>query len=110
MFLAMANAFFQESAQTQMSPIATIVPFVVIFGVFYLLLIRPQMKQQKEQRKLIDNLKKGDKVITSGGVWGEIDSVEPRFVRLKINEKNKIVVTRSAISGYQPSSAEPDSK
>ncbi len=110
MFLAMAGAFFQDGAQTQMSPIATIVPFVVIFGVFYLLLIRPQIKQQKEQRKLIENIKKGDKVITSGGIWGEIDSVEPRVVRLKINDKNKIVVTRSAISGYQPSSTEPESK
>ncbi len=84
----------------------TWVPLIFMLGVFYLILLRPQMKQQKEHQRLIDNIKKGDRVITSGGIWGEVDSVETQFVRLRIAEKTKIVVSRSNIAGFQPKSAE----
>ncbi len=84
----------------------TVVPILFMLVVFYFILLRPQMKQQKEHQRLIDNIKKGDRIITSGGIWGEIDSVEPTFVRLRIGEKMKIVVSRSNIAGFQPKSAE----
>lgn len=84
----------------------TWVPLIVMLGVFYLILLRPQMKQQREHQRLIDNIKKGDRVITSGGIWGEVDSVEAQFVRLRIAEKTKVVVSRSNIAGFQPKSAE----
>ena len=86
------------------------VPFLAMIALMYFLLIKPQMKQEKDHRKMIDNLKKGDKVITKGGIWGEIDSVEPQFFRLKVNEKNKIVVSRSAVSGVQPMAGKEESK
>ena len=70
--------------------------------IFYFILLRPQIKQQKEHQNLVSNIKKGDKVITNGGIWGEVDNVETSVVRLKISDKTKIVVTRSAISGFQP--------
>ena len=78
------------------------VPIIFLVLVFYFLLLRPQVQEEKKRKSLIDNLKKGDKVITSGGLWGEIDTVEPHKVRLKLNDKMKIVVSRAAIRGFQP--------
>ncbi len=87
----------------------SLAPILVFFAVFYFLVLRPQLKQQKSHRSMINNLKKGDKVITSGGIWGEIDQVDEKTVRLKISDKNKIMVSRSAISGFQanPEAAAP---
>lgn len=94
--------FYQAEAEGGGPPIwYTLIFYVAIFGILYLLLLRPQMRQQKEQRQLINNLKKGDRVITSGGLWGEIEAVEDRTVRLKLGEKTKVVVSRSAITGMQ---------
>ena len=100
MFLTMTMYFQAENTTGQ--TLFTFFPLVVFFFILYFLVLRPQMKQQKEHRTMIDGLKKGDRVITSGGIWGEIDTVEAHTVRLKVNEKNKIKVTRSAISGLQP--------
>lgn len=100
--MSLALAFFQEGGAEAGPPMwYTLMFYVAIFAILYFLLLRPQMKQQKEQRNLINNLKKGDKVITSGGLWGEIDVVEDRTIRLKLNDKTKVVVSRSAISGFQ---------
>jgi len=100
MYLLQTLAFFQ-SGKTE-SPIwFNMFPFVIMFALMYFFLLRPQMKQQKELRKMIDNLKKGDKIVTNGGIWGEIDSVEPQFFRIKVSEKTKIVVSRSSVTGLQ---------
>lgn len=96
-----AFAFFQQT-QTESPWWFQVLPIVVIILVMYFLLLRPQVQADKKRRELIDNIKKGDKVITNGGIWGEIDTVESDKVKLKIGEKNKIVVSRSAISGFQP--------
>lgn len=102
--MSLAWALLQEGGAEAGSPTPiwyTLLFYVAIFGILYLLLLRPQMRQQKEQRNLINNLKKGDRVITSGGLWGEIDVVEERTVRLKLNDKTKVVISRSAVSGFQ---------
>lgn len=79
---------------------------LILFGgmglIFYFILLRPQMKQQKEHQNLINNLKKGDKVITNGGLWGEVDEVETQTIRLRLNDKTRIRVSRSAVSAFQP--------
>ncbi|MBI5788287.1 MAG: preprotein translocase subunit YajC [Candidatus Schekmanbacteria bacterium] len=77
------------------------VPLILIFVVFYFLLIRPQQKKQKEAREMLDALKKGDKVITSGGIYGEIESIKDNIVSLKIADKVKIDVARNAIQSKQ---------
>lgn len=100
-----AFAFFQQT-KTEAPWWFQMFPIVIIVLVMYFLLLRPQVQQEKKRRELIDNLKKGDKVITSGGVWGEIDTVESDKVKLKIGEKMKIVVSRAAISGFQPKPGE----
>ena len=98
-------AFFQEGGGNflfQMFPI------IVFFILLYFVLLRPQIKQQREHRSMIDNLKKGDKVITNGGIWGEIDTIEPKTARIRVSDKTKITVTRSAISGLQPQAGDKD--
>ncbi len=76
-------------------------PFILIFVVIYFLMLRPQMKQQKEHRKLLENLKKGDKVITSGGIHGTIAGFKDKnsIVLLMVEKNVKLSVNKSAISG-----------
>lgn len=74
-------------------------PIVAIGLVFYFLVIAPANKQRKKQQAMIEALKKGDQVLTTGGIYGTIQGVEPDAVYLKIAENVKVKVARSAISG-----------
>ncbi|MCL1931392.1 MAG: preprotein translocase subunit YajC [Treponema sp.] len=76
----------------------TFLPFVAIIAIFYFLIIRPQNKKQKETQKMLSALKKGDKVVTIGGVHGTIQSVREQSVVLKVDDNTKIEFNRSAIS------------
>ena len=76
-------------------------PFILIFVIFYFLLIRPQTKKAKEHKNMLDNLKKGDKVTTQGGIFGVVDSLDTATVTLKIAENVKIKVSRSAIAALR---------
>jgi preprotein translocase subunit YajC len=84
---------------------AQFLPLVLIFIVFYFLLIRPQQKKAKEHQSYLANLKKGDKVITGGGIHGAITGLTDTVVTLEIAENVRIKVSRSAIAG---SAAEGD--
>ena len=77
------------------------VPLVVIFGIFYFLLIRPARTRQKMVQKMLDALKNGDKVITSGGLLGTVVGLDKGIVQLRIADKVKVDVTRSSIVGLQ---------
>jgi len=77
-------------------------PIIIVFLIFYFLLIRPMQKKQKELREFLRNLKKGDRIITTGGIYGTIIALEDDTVVLKISENTKIRISRSAISGLQP--------
>ncbi len=76
---------------------AGLIPIVIMFVIFYFLLIRPQQKKAKEHRDMISNLKKGNRVITSGGIFGTIVSLDDTTVGLEIADKVKIKVTRANI-------------
>ncbi len=87
------------------------VPLILMFVIFYFLLIRPQQKKAKEHRNMIDNLKKGDRVITSGGIHGTITSLSDTSVSLEIAEKVKIKLARGNIGALLSSNASsPDKK
>ncbi|MDR2601564.1 MAG: preprotein translocase subunit YajC [Spirochaetaceae bacterium] len=73
-------------------------PFVLIIAIFYFLIIRPQNKKQKETQKMLEALKKGDKVVTIGGVYGTIQNVKEKTVVIKVDDDVKIEFLRSAIS------------
>ncbi len=74
-----------------------LVPFIAVAVIFYFLLIRPQQKQMKETKKMLEALKAGDKVITRGGMLGVITSVKEEEVEVEIAKGVKSVFTRSAI-------------
>jgi preprotein translocase subunit YajC len=73
--------------------------FALIFGVFYFLVIMPAKKQQKKKEAMIAALKKGDKVVTTGGIFGTVATVEDHTLLLKISENTKIRISKSAIGG-----------
>jgi len=79
--------------------VANFLPIVAIGLVFYFLVIAPANKQRKKQAEMLSTLKKGDRVLTTGGIYGTIQGVEPDAVTLKIAENVKVKVARSAISG-----------
>lgn len=80
-----------------------LIPMVLVFVLFYFLIIVPQRKRQRAVDDMLNNLKAGDKVVTSGGIYGQIISVreDKRTVQLKIAENVRIEVARTAISGLQ---------
>ena len=78
-----------------------ILPIAAIFLVFYFLVIGPANKQKRKTQQMLTSLKKGDRVVTSGGIYGTIQGVEPDVVYLKIADNVKVKVARSAITGVQ---------
>ncbi len=77
--------------------ILSFAPFILIFFVFYFLIIRPQKKRQQETVLMIEQLKKGDEVVTSGGIIGTISSLKDKRLVLKISENAKIELLKSAV-------------
>lgn len=85
-----------------------LLPLVLMFGVIYLLLIRPASKQRKQHAALLNQLKKDDEVVTNGGIYGRIVGIEDRVVTLEIADKVKIKILRDRIGGrWNPDTAEP---
>ncbi|MBI4566084.1 MAG: preprotein translocase subunit YajC [Planctomycetes bacterium] len=82
---------------------ASIFPFIIIFVLFYFILIRPQRRQQKERERMIATLKKNDRVLTSGGIYGIVDRIKEHELTLKVDEKSdvRLRVARSAIVGLE---------
>lgn len=82
------------------NPILAFAPLIVMFVVFYFLLIRPQQKRQKELGQMIQELKKGDRVVTSGGMIGTIAGIQNDYVILKVGDgETKVEILKSAITG-----------
>ena len=80
------------------NPLVQMVPYLLMFVIFYFVLLAPMRKQQKKQKEMLSALKKGDRVVTSGGIHGTVAQVEDQIVWLKIADTVKIKVNRSAIS------------
>jgi preprotein translocase subunit YajC len=93
-------AFAQTAAAPGEQPnmLMSLVPFIVIFGVMYFLIIRPQSKRQKDHQKFLTEIKRGDEVITASGILGRIDGLTDMFVTLEIAEGVKIKVLRNQIA------------
>ncbi|WP_439185207.1 preprotein translocase subunit YajC [Carboxylicivirga taeanensis] len=79
------------------NPWMSFAPFILIIVVFYFFMIRPQMKRQKELRKYREALKKGDKVITTGGIYGKVAEVKDQFITVEIADGVKVKMDKSAI-------------
>jgi preprotein translocase subunit YajC len=81
------------------SSAGTIGMLVIMFAVFYFMLIRPQQKKQREHQEMLKNLKKGDEVVTTGGIVGRISGLTDAYATLEVQEKVRIKVVRSHITG-----------
>jgi preprotein translocase subunit YajC len=82
----------------------------VLFVVFYMLMIRPQQKQRREQQAMIESIKRGDKVVTIGGIHGRIEGIKDDTVTLKIAEGVKIDVSKPSIARVKERKDEEESK
>ena len=81
------------------SGLIQILPLILIGGIFYFLLIAPERRRRKQLQATVEALKRGDRVLTQGGVYGEVVSTEPNDVILKIADGVKVKVTKAAVSG-----------
>jgi len=82
-----------------------LLPLLLMFLVFYILLIRPQQKRTKQHKEFLNSLKKGDEVITSGGIYGKVTGITENVVTLEVADKVRIKVQRGNVSGMKPKPA-----
>ncbi|MEE4165296.1 MAG: preprotein translocase subunit YajC [Desulfocapsaceae bacterium] len=99
--MATASTAVAADASGAAGGFASFIPLILIFVVFYFLLIRPQQKQAKKHQSYLSELKKGNKVITKGGIFGEITGLTDNVLTLEIAENIRIKVTRDAVAGPQ---------
>jgi preprotein translocase subunit YajC len=88
----------QGGGNTTDSLISTLIMFALIIGIFYFMILRPQQKRQKERQKMLDAVKKGDKVVTAGGLHGTVAGLDEKTVLLQVAENVKMKFDRSAVS------------
>jgi preprotein translocase subunit YajC len=101
MILANFMGFMQGQAASGARPqgnfITALIPFILVFVVFYVLIILPSRKKQKKHQDMVDALKSGDKVVTTGGIYGTVMGVQQDRIELKVSANVKIDVTKNAI-------------
>ncbi len=91
------SLFLQAGGEGSPGMLMQLLPFLLIIVVFYFFMIRPQMKRQKELRKYRENLKKGDKVVTTGGIYGKVTEVKESHVVIEIANDVNIKVDKAGI-------------
>ena len=101
--------YFQAEAG-QPSLIAGLLPFILMLVIFYFLLIRPQQKQQRQRQEMLRNLRKGNRVVTIGGIYGEIVAITDETIKLKVADRVELLMTRNAVSHVLESKTLPDVK
>src|SRR5919109_3024457 len=88
-------------APGQPTPWVTFVPYILILGIFYFLILMPMRRRQKKVQEFQEALKVGDKVVTTSGIYGKITRVNDHSVQMQIADKVQIEIARKAIGGYQ---------
>ena len=78
-----------------------LVPFVLVLAIFYFIILLPMKKKQQKVQQFLDSLKVGDRVITTGGIYGQVTRLGEQSIQLQIADKIRIEVARSAVGGYQ---------
>ena len=102
MSFAMTSVIAQAAPAAAPNPIMTFLPLIGLFVVFYFLMIRPQMKRQKEHRTMLAALSKGDEVVTNGGIAGRVEEVGESFLTVEIAPNVKVRVQKGAVSQVLP--------
>ena len=94
--------FLMAQPGTEANPIATFLPLVLIFVVFYFFIIRPQRKKEDERKKMIEAVKKGDKVITIGGLYGNVTQVDEASLLVQVDTNVKLRIEKTAVARVEP--------
>ena len=79
------------------NPLVSLLPLILIVVVFYFFMIRPQMKKQKELRNFRNNLKQGDKIVTTGGIYGKITAISDQSVTVEVAENVRLKIDKNAV-------------
>jgi preprotein translocase subunit YajC len=100
MFISIAYA--QSAVGGTGGGLMSFLPIVLMFVVLYFLMIRPQMKRQKEQKAMIDALAKGDEVITAGGILGKVSKVTEAYVTVEVADGTEVVMQKASVTMLLP--------
>jgi preprotein translocase subunit YajC len=101
MMLFDVDSVFAMGMTDGANPLLQIVPFVIILGIFYFVILLPSKRKQQKVQEFLDNLKVNDRVITTSGIHGQITRLGDQSVQLQIADKVRIEVSKAAIGGYQ---------
>lgn len=93
--------FFASAGALQPSVLGQVLPFAIILGIFYFLILMPMKKRQKKIQEFQESLKVGDKVITTSGIYGQITRLGEKSLQVQIADRVRIEVARAAVAGYQ---------
>lgn len=99
--IEVGSVFAMAASPEGGSPWLQLVPFVLVLGIFYFIILLPMKKKQQKVRQFLDSLKVGDRVITTGGIHGQVTRLGELSVQLQIADKVRIDVSRAAIGGLQ---------
>ena len=91
------NVILMTQPTEGQNPLTSFLPLLLIIVVFYFFMIRPQMKRQKDLRKYREALQKGDKVITTGGIYGKVDGIKDNYIIVEVDNNVKLRIDKSAI-------------
>lgn len=97
-------SFLTLSHQAESAPrsggsfLTALIPFILVFLIFYLLIIMPSRKKQKKHQQMVEQLKSGDKIVTSGGIYGTVMGVQKDRIELKVTSNVKIDITKNAVA------------
>lgn len=92
----LSNAYANEVVTT--NPLSGFIPLILIFTIFYFLIIRPQQKKIKEHQNMINNLKKGDLIVTSGGIYGKISKIKEDIIDVEIAKEVTVKVAKATVA------------
>jgi preprotein translocase subunit YajC len=93
--------FAMGSASEGASPWVQLVPFVLVLAIFYFIILLPMKRKQQKVQAFLESLKVGDRVITTGGIYGQVTRLGEQSVQLQVADKMRIEVAKSAIGGFQ---------
>jgi len=102
----LVNTMLQGGEGDMMSRLTPLIPFIAVAVIFYFLLILPQQRQRRKIEGMLSNLKTGDRVLTSGGIYGTVVGFRDEVVQLQIANQVRVDIARSAISSLQPASSD----
>ena len=100
--MLISNAYAQAAAAPQGSGIGSLIMMIVMFGILWFLMIRPQMKRAKEHKAMVEALAKGDEVVTGGGIAGRVTDVGDSFVQIEVAPNTVVAVQKQAVATVLP--------